>query len=107
MTEERTEKNDKKRVQGVVKSDRMDKTITVTVERVVKHPLYGKYLRRSSTFMAHDAHNDAREGDLVELESTRPLSRRKRWRLVRILRRAPQLEVRERVAESTDSELPA
>jgi small subunit ribosomal protein S17 len=73
----------------VVKSDKMDKTITVTVERLVKHPRYGKYVRRKSTFMAHNPHNTAREGDLVEIESTRPLSRRKRWRLVRVVRRAP------------------
>jgi small subunit ribosomal protein S17 len=105
MTEERTPQ--RKRVQGVVKSDKMDKTITVTVERLVKHPLYGKYLRRSSTFMAHDPHDDAREGDLVELESTRPLSKRKRWRLVRILRRAPRLEVEEPLAGTAESEMPA
>ncbi len=82
-----TDKPGKKRFQGVVKSDKMDKTITVTVERLKRHPLYGKYLRRKSTFMAHDPHNEAREGDVVEIESTRPLSRRKRWRLLRIIRR--------------------
>jgi small subunit ribosomal protein S17 len=80
----------KKRAQGVVRSDKMDKTVTVTVERLVKAPLYGKYVRRRSTFMAHNPHNTARAGDLVEIESTRPLSRRKRWRVVRILRRAEQ-----------------
>jgi len=105
MTEERTRQ--RKRVQGLVKSDKMDRTITVTIERLVKHPLYGKYLHRSFTFMAHDPHEDAREGDLVELESTRPLSKRKRWRLVRILRRAPQLEVQEPLAGTADSEMPA
>jgi small subunit ribosomal protein S17 len=79
-----------KRLQGVVKSDRMDKTVTVTVQRLVRHPLYGKYLRRRSTFMAHDPGNTARHGDLVEIESTRPLSRHKHWRVVRVLRRVPQ-----------------
>jgi len=82
----------KKRFRGTVLSDKMDKSITVQVERLVQHPLYKKYLRRKSKFMAHDPHNDAREGDLVEIESMRPLSRRKRWRVVRILRRAPQVE---------------
>jgi small subunit ribosomal protein S17 len=81
----------RKRVQGTVKSDKMQKTITVTVERLVKHPRYGKYIRRNSTFMAHDPHDDAREGDVVEIEETRPLSRRKRWRLVRVIRRAAQV----------------
>ncbi len=78
----------RKRVQGVVKSDKMDKTVTVTVERLVKHPQYGKYVRRNSTFMAHNPHNLAREGDVVEIESTRPLSKNKRWRVVRVVRRA-------------------
>jgi small subunit ribosomal protein S17 len=72
----------------------MEKTITVTVERLVKHPRYGKYIRRNSTFMAHDPHNDAREGDVVEIEETRPLSRRKRWRLIRVIRRAQQVGAR-------------
>ena len=74
---------------GVVKSDKMQKSVTVTVERLVKHPRYAKYIRRKSTFMAHDPEQSAREGDLVEIESTRPLSRRKRWRVVRVLRHGP------------------
>lgn len=78
----------------MVKSHNMDKTITVTVERLVQDPRYRKYVRRKSTFMAHNPHNHAREGDLVEIESTRPLSKRKRWRLVRILRRASGAETR-------------
>jgi len=76
-------------VQGVVKSDKMDQTVTVSIERLVKHPQYGKYVRFRSSFMAHDPHNSARQGDLVEIEETRPLSRHKRWRVVRVLRRAP------------------
>ncbi|KPK65619.1 MAG: hypothetical protein AMK73_02425 [Planctomycetes bacterium SM23_32] len=98
------------RVRGVVKSDKMQKSITVTVERFVKHRRYGKYLRRRSTFMAHDPHNDAREGDLVEIESTRPLSRRKRWRLVRVLRRsaAPAVAIEGGAPDVLDTpELPA
>lgn len=82
-----------KRVRGVVKSDKMDKSITVRVERLVKHPMYGKYLRRDSAFMAHDPENVARAGDLVEIESTRPLSARKRWRLVRVIRRAADIAI--------------
>lgn len=78
-----------KRVRGVVKSDKMQKTITVIVDRLVKHPKYEKFIKRQTTYMAQDAHNDAREGDLVEIEQTRPLSKRKCWRLVRVLRRAP------------------
>jgi len=77
----------RKRLQGVVKSDKMQKTVTVTVERLVKHPRYKKFVRRRNTFMAHDPEQTAREGDVVEIESTRPLSRHKRWRLVRVVRR--------------------
>jgi small subunit ribosomal protein S17 len=66
----------------------MDKTIVVAVERLIKHPVYGKYYKKTSKFMAHDEKNDAREGDRVQIMETRPLSRRKRWRLVEILERA-------------------
>jgi len=75
-------------MRGVVKSDKMEQSITVTVERLVADPRYGKYLRRRKTFMAHNPHNYAKAGDLVEIESTRPLSRRKRWRLVKVLKKA-------------------
>lgn len=74
--------------QGKVVSDGMDKSIMVQVTRLVKHPLYGKYMRRSTNLMAHDENNQARIGDLVEVTETRPLSKRKRWRLVRILGKA-------------------
>jgi len=86
MTEERKRRRD--RARGIVKSDRMDKTITVVVQRIVRHPLYGKPMRRQSRFMAHNPGNAARAGDVVEIEATRPLSRRKRWRLVRVIRRS-------------------
>lgn len=72
-------------VRGTVVSDRMDKTIVVRAERKVKHPLYGKYVRRYTTYYAHDEENQARVGDEVELSFTRPLSKLKRWRLSRIL----------------------
>jgi len=73
---------------GTVVSDKMDKTIVVAVERRVKHPLYGKYIKKTSKFMAHDEENQSQVGDVVKIMETRPLSKRKRWRLVEILQRA-------------------
>ena len=78
----------KSKVQGVVTSDRMDKTVVVVVERQVRHALYGKIQRRSSKFMAHDETNQAHVGDLVEIAESRPLSRRKRWVVTAVLQRA-------------------
>ena len=86
--EEALERNDRKTRRGYVTSDKMDKTITVAVEERVKHPLYGKVLRRSSKVKAHDADNQAGIGDLVLIAETRPLSATKRWRLVEILEKA-------------------
>ncbi len=77
--------------EGIVVSNKMDKTVVVRVERRVLHPKYGKYVLRSSKFMAHDEHNECQEGDLVRIMETRPLSRHKRWRVVEILQRKPQL----------------
>lgn len=74
-----------RRIQGRVVSDRMDKTITVLIERQVKHPIYGKFIRRSTKVHAHDANNECRNGDIVMVEQCRPLSRSKRWRLVEII----------------------
>ncbi|RMG29848.1 MAG: 30S ribosomal protein S17 [Gammaproteobacteria bacterium] len=73
---------------GRVVSDRMDKTITVLIERRVKHPLYGKYIRRSTKLHVHDEDNACREGDTVVIAPCRPLSKTKSWRLVEILERA-------------------
>ncbi|PQJ10315.1 30S ribosomal protein S17 [Flavipsychrobacter stenotrophus] len=73
---------------GVVSSDKMEKTITITVERKVKHPLYGKFLKKSSSFHAHDESNSAGIGDVVRIMETRPLSKTKRWRLVEIIEKA-------------------
>lgn len=73
---------------GQVVSTKMDKTITVRVERVVTHPLYKKYIQRSGKFLAHDADNACKEGDMVAIEECRPISRRKRWRLQKIVERA-------------------
>ncbi|HDL89841.1 MAG TPA: 30S ribosomal protein S17 [Thermodesulforhabdus norvegica] len=72
---------------GVVVSDKMDKTVTVLVERLVLHPKYRKYVRRRKKFKAHDEKNLCRTGDKVLIEETRPLSKTKRWRVVRILQR--------------------
>ena len=80
----------RKKRQGIVTSDKMDKTIVVSVERFVKHPMYEKYIGRNSSFYAHDEHDEAREGDRVEILETRPLSKKKRWRLNRIIERAPE-----------------
>ena len=71
---------------GEVTSTKMDKTITVRVERRVRHPLYGKYVRRSTRVHAHDERNECKEGDLVVVEQCRPLSRTKTWRLVRVIK---------------------
>ncbi len=70
---------------GVVTSDKMAKTITVAVERKVKHPIYGKFVKKTSKFHAHDEKNEATTGDLVRIMETRPLSKTKRWRLVEIV----------------------
>ena len=74
---------------GKVVSSKMDKTITVVVERLVKHPTYGKYVRRTTKLLAHDENNECNEGDTVAIAPCRPLSRRKSWTLVRVVGRAP------------------
>jgi len=70
---------------GLVTSNKMDKTISVSVERRIKHPVYKKYINRTTKLMAHDEKNECQEGDLVRIMETRPLSRNKRWRLVEII----------------------
>lgn len=75
-------------IQGKVISDKMDKTITVLVERQVKHPLYGKFMRRSTKLHAHDESNECREGDIVNITSCRPMSKTKTWSLVEVIDRA-------------------
>ena len=80
----------RKTLVGTVKSDKMEKSITVTVERRYRHPKYGKYVVASSRFTAHDENGDAHTGDRVEIAETRPLSKNKRWRLLRVLDRAPR-----------------
>jgi len=94
MTTENTEKQgagSRRQEVGVVSSDKMDKTVVVTVERTSSHPLYKKVVRTRAKFMAHDEGNECRTGDRVRLIESRPGSARKRWRVVEILERAPQL----------------
>lgn len=73
---------------GVVVSDRMDKTVVVAVERIMRHPLYGKTVKRTKKFHAHDENNECRVGDVVEIMETRPLSKTKRWRVSRVVQKA-------------------
>jgi small subunit ribosomal protein S17 len=82
------ERNLRKERIGIVTSDKMDKSVVVTVERRVMHPKYGKFVKRSSTFMAHDEKGEANVGDTVRISETRPLSKLKRWRVVEIVERA-------------------
>ena len=79
------ERNLRKTKLGVVSSNRMDKTITVKVERKVKHPLYGKFVKKSTKFHAHDEKNECSIGDTVKIMESRPLSKTKRWRLVEVV----------------------
>jgi small subunit ribosomal protein S17 len=73
---------------GIVTSDKMEKSIVVSVERKVKHPKYGKFVKKTTKFVAHDETNDCHEGDTVKIMETRPLSKSKNWRLVEIVERA-------------------
>lgn len=73
---------------GTVVSDRMDKTVVVAVERIMRHPLYGKTVKRTKKFHAHDENNECQVGDVVEIMETRPLSKTKRWRVARVIQKA-------------------
>ena len=81
------ERNLRKERIGVVASNKMDKSIVVTIERKVKHALYGKFVKKTSRFVAHDEGNTCNEGDMVKITETRPLSKSKNWRLVEIIER--------------------
>lgn len=83
-----TKRGERKIRQGVVVSDKMDKTVVVRVERRTTHPLYRKTMTQSQKLHAHDETNDVREGDLVRIAETRPLSKKKRWRVLEIVERA-------------------
>ncbi|MGB1039376.1 MAG: 30S ribosomal protein S17 [Flavobacteriales bacterium] len=82
------ERNLRKERIGMVTSVKMDKSITVLVERREKHAMYGKFLKKSNKFLAHDEENTCKEGDIVRIMETRPLSKRKRWRLAEVIERA-------------------
>ena len=82
------ERNLRKQLIGIVTSNKMDKSISVQVERRIQHPIYGKFVKKSNKFMAHDEKNECTIGDKVRIMETRPLSARKRWRLVEILEKA-------------------
>ena len=88
MDNQQTAQNTRKELVGRVVSNKMQKSVVVRVERRQKHNLYGKFITRTSRFKAHDEQDEANEGDLVQLMETRPLSKNKRWRLVKILERA-------------------
>lgn len=88
MSENTVTRNLRKVRSGKVVSNKMDKSIVVSVERRVKHPMYGKFLKKNTKFMAHDENNECGIGDTVQIMETRPLSKRKRWRLVQILEKA-------------------
>lgn len=82
------ERGNRKTKIGIVVTDGMEKSRVIAVKRFIKHPLYGKFVRKTSKFMVHDEQNESHVGDLIRVMETRPLSRRKRWRLVEILERA-------------------
>jgi small subunit ribosomal protein S17 len=80
----------KRTVVGRVVSNKMDKSVSVSIERLIKHPVYGKYIRRSNKVMAHDANNECKMGDRVAISECRPISKNKAWQVVEILERAPE-----------------
>jgi len=81
-------KNLRKTRVGVVASSKMDKSVSVVVERKIKHPIYGKFMKKSKKFIAHDEKNECNDGDTVRIEETRPLSKRKCWKITEIIERA-------------------
>jgi small subunit ribosomal protein S17 len=87
QTQEKTARS----LSGRVVSNKMNKTITVMVERRIQHPLYGKFISRRTKLHAHDEGNECKEGDLVQIEECRPLSKTKAWRLVKVLERAREV----------------
>ena len=86
-----SERGQRKVRMGRVLSNKMEKTVVVSVDRRIKHPLYGRYIKRSTKLMAHDGDNTCQTGDLVRVVETRPLSKQKRWRVVEVVERAVQV----------------
>lgn len=99
-----TERGKRKSRTGRVISDRMDKTVVVSIQRIAPHPLYGRRIKRSKKYMAHDEENQVRVGDLVRIMETRPLSRHKRWRVVEVIQHsaATALRVEEETRAAAD-----
>lgn len=91
MSDTEQKKTIKRIFNGRVVSDKMDKSITVLIERKVKHPKYGKYIKRSTKLHAHDEHNECKVGDWVMIEECRPLSKTKSWRLIKVLEQVGQV----------------
>jgi small subunit ribosomal protein S17 len=82
------QKRNQRTLEGRVVSNKMDKTVSVAIERMIKHPVYGKYIRRTSKLLAHDATNDCREGDRVAIAECRPISKNKSWTVLNVIERA-------------------
>jgi small subunit ribosomal protein S17 len=87
--ETNTEGKSHRTLVGRVVSDKMDKTVSVAIERLIKHPMYGKYIRRTSKVMAHDENNECKAGDRVAISECRPVSKNKAWQVVNVIERAP------------------
>ena len=85
-----TDEKARRTVEGRVVSNKMDKSVSVAIERLIKHPKYGKYMRRTSKVMAHDANNECNEGDRVAISECRPISKNKSWQVVNIIERAAE-----------------
>ena len=88
MSEQAAEAKTKRKIVGRVVSDKMDKTVSVAIERLVKHPVVGKYIRRTTKLMAHDANNECKTGDRVAISECRPIAKNKSWQVVDIVERA-------------------
>jgi len=87
--ETKAESKGQRTIVGRVVSDKMDKTVSVAIERLIKHPMYGKYIRRTSKVMAHDEKNECKAGDRVTISECRPVSKNKAWQVVSVVERAP------------------
>ena len=90
MSEQKSAEKVQRRIVGRVVSDKMDKTVSVAIERLVKHPVVGKYIRRTTKLMAHDESNECKAGDRVAISECRPIAKNKSWRVVDIIERAPE-----------------
>ena len=82
------EKKSGRTITGLVVSDKMDKTVSVAIERLIKHPVYGKFMRRTTKVLAHDANNECKSGDRVAISECRPISKNKSWSVVNVIERA-------------------